>query len=133
MPTIAKRRNAAPEYVLQGRISKYLKWALPSDILWTASMAGVKMSPMVAMKARASGLRRGFPDLMFLFPSGVTRYLEVKAPGGVLTPEQKVFAQHCQPHGIFAVCRSVSDVEKQFLAWGVTLRPDPFDPATYET
>lgn len=132
MSTIAHKPRANPEHTIQVRIHRFLKARLPPEILWTASMSGVKMTPLVRMKAKAAGLKRGFPDLQFLFPDGVTRYIEVKAPGGVLTPEQRDFCSACAPHNIFTVCRSVVEVEAALIGWGVALHPDPFSAATYE-
>lgn len=94
-----------------------------NSIIWTASLAGHgKMSMAARNKAKSMGLQRGWPDLQFLFPDGVTRYVELKSDSGSLTPEQKAFRDRVEPHGIFAVCRSVEDVEAALRGWGAPLR-----------
>lgn len=119
----AKRAN--PEARLQISVKQYLNLCLPPEIQWTASQAGVRLAMREAVKAKAMGLKRGWPDLQFLFPDGVTRYIELKAGAG-LSPEQREFRDIAMPHGIWAVCRSVDEVETQLRLWGARLRNHPF-------
>lgn len=114
--------NAQPEHKLQVTVRGYLSACLPTSIEWTASMAGANLSMSARTKAKAAGVRRGWPDLQFLFPDGVTRYIELKSDSGTLTPEQKAFRERCAPHGIFAVCRSVDEVATALRGWGAVLR-----------
>lgn len=114
--------NAQPEHKLQVAVRQYLTLCLPPSVEWTASMAGANLSMSARTKAKAAGVRRGWPDLQFLFPDGVTRYIELKAEAGVLTLEQKAFRARCAPHGIFAVCRAVDEVAEVLTGWGAVLR-----------
>lgn len=118
-------RRAAPEHKLQMTVKQYLVVCLPASIEWTANAAGVRVSPLVAGKMKASGVRRGWPDLQFLFPDGVTRYIELKA-GASLSPEQREFRDRAKPHDIWALCRSVDEVATALRGWGVRLREHPF-------
>lgn len=125
-----KRGN--PEHKLQCSVREYLTYCLPQPgstdyVEWTANGAGVALSQFTANKAKAAGVRRGWPDLQFLFPDGVTRYIELKTATGSLSPEQRAFRDRCEPHGIFALCRSVDDVAATLRRWGVRLRAHPFD------
>lgn len=118
--------RGAPEAKLQMNVRRYLMVALapphvPGSIIWTASLAGVNLSMAARTKAKAMGVTRGWPDLQFLFPDGVTRYIELKA-GASLSPEQRDFRDRTSRHGIFAVCRSVEDVEAALRGWGAQLR-----------
>jgi hypothetical protein len=120
----AKRSN--PEAALQIAVKRYLDIALlpphvPGSLVWTACLTGTHLSRQARSRARAMGVKRGFPDLQFLFPDGVTRYIELKA-GASLSPEQKDFRDRCAPHGIFAVCRSVDEVATVLRGWGAPLR-----------
>lgn len=118
-----------PEHRLQMAVRRMLLYRLPLDgpdsIEWTASAAGVRVSPGVAMMMKAAGVRAGWPDLQFLFPDGVTRYIELKAKAS-LSPEQRAFRDRCAPFGIWALCRSPEAVAATLTGWGVPLRPDPF-------
>lgn len=130
MPTIAKKKHGNPEAILQGKVKKMLLQRLPDDIEWTASMVGLNLGMKNRMKAKGIGVRRGFPDFMWLLPDGRTVYVELKTPTGTLSDDQKRFRDRAKPHGIWALCRSVGDVERALTFWGIRLRPDPFDPAT---
>lgn len=124
----AKRTN--PEAKLQIDIKNYLSVVLPPSIFWTASLTGTNLSIRAATKAKAMGVRRGLPDLCFVFPDGITRFIELKAPKGSLTPEQQAFRDLCSKSGrdIFAVCRSVEEVDATLRGWGASLRSHPFYP-----
>ena len=106
-----------PEHELQVAVVAFLDVALPQSIAFTCSLAGVKLTKSQAARAKAAGSRRGWPDLQFLFPDCITRYIELKAEGGRLTPEQKAFQARCAGHNISAVCRSVRDVEEKLIDW----------------
>lgn len=120
-------RKANPEARLQIDVHDYLKVALPPSILFTAQLPGAHMHIRTATKAKAMGVKRGWPDLQFLFPDGVTRYIELKA-GASLSPEQVAFRDYARPLGIWALCRSVSEVDATLKAWGAQLRRHPFYP-----
>lgn len=117
--------RANPEHKLQCAVREYLEYALPPSIYWTASLTGTFLSPNARSKAKAAGVRRGLPDLLFVFPDGVTRYIELKAKAGVLTPEQRDFQARFGPLGIFWVAKSVDDVEAALRLWGAPLRVRP--------
>lgn len=119
----AKRAN--PEARLQVSVKQYLNICLPSDVWWTANLAGVRLSPREAAKAKAMGLKAGWPDLQFLLPDGRVVFVELKAGSG-LSPEQRAFRDAAQPHGMWALCRSVDEVARVLRGWGVALRDHPF-------
>lgn len=119
---------AQPEFLLQKSIREYLVVALGPEVEWTANAAGVRVTTQTANKMKGAGVRRGWPDFQFLFPDGVTRYIEVKAPEGSLSPDQRAFRDRCAPHGIWALARSIEDVARALTGWGVKLRAHPFYP-----
>lgn len=118
---------AQPERRLQISVKEYLGWCLPPSIEWTASAAGARLSQRAANTMKATGVRRGWPDLQFLFPDGVTRYIELKAGAG-LSPEQRAFRDRCNAirPDMWALCRSVEDVAKTLHGWGAPLKAHPF-------
>jgi hypothetical protein len=132
----APRKNANPEHKLQVQVRQYLMTALPPSIEWTANAAGVRVSIHAAKKMKAAGVRRGWPDIQFLFPDGVTRFVELKTPTGSLRPEQRDFRDRClnirPPVDIWALCRSVEDVAAALAGWGVELRESMFHPEANE-
>jgi hypothetical protein len=116
------RKRANPEHRFQVQVRQFLLWALPGDVEWTASLTGVPLSMKSRVKAKAAGVRRGWPDISLLCPDGITRFLELKSSVGSLSPEQRVFRDRCAPHGIFAVCRTLDEVEAALRGWGLKLR-----------
>lgn len=124
-----KPARAAPEAKLQIAVKEYLGWCLPDDVIWTASLAGHgKMTMQARNKAKAMGLKAGWPDLQFLFADGVTRYIELKSDVGSLSPEQRAFRERAQPAGVWALCRSVAEVETALRGWGAAMKNHPFQP-----
>lgn len=111
------------EHQFQVEVAAALVWALPDDYLWTANAAGVRVSMHVATKMKAAGVRRGWPDMQILFPSAVTRFIELKADGS-LSVEQKAFRDRCLATGrdIWATARTLIEVESALLRWKVPLR-----------
>lgn len=118
--------SAHPETALSVQVKRYIKWAMPKNVQWTASLTGTNLDMRTATRAKAAGVRRGWPDWSFLCPDGITRFIELKSKTGSLTPEQREFRDACAPFGIFAVCRSVEEVEQALRGWGVKLRASVF-------
>ena len=67
-----------------------------------------------ALRMRASGLTKGAPDLMCWTELGHCWWLELKAPKGVRTPEQKCFEEIAKtmPHVSYKLVKSLKDVEE---------------------
>jgi hypothetical protein len=126
--------RASPEFLIQRDVKRFLTYCLPLPgpdyVEWTSSQAGAHLGAKQRIKAKASGLRPGWPDLQFLLPTGRTHYIEIKAPGGSLSAEQRAFRDLARPHGLWALCRSVDEVEATLRGWGVKLRSRPFAPLT---
>jgi hypothetical protein len=82
------------------------------DAYWSATLNGIYLpSPHLIATAKKQGLRRGPLDLMFLWPDGVTTFIEMKRdPKAVLKPEQKLWAERLGPER-FARCESWAAVK----------------------
>lgn len=110
----AARRT--PEMAVQKHIVAMLRAYMPDEVFWTASLSGVRLSPAVAGQAKAAGLERGCPDLMFIFlGDGSVRFIEVKAEGGQLTPEQARLARALGAR--FAVARDWPGAKATLERW----------------
>tara|TARA_R100001015_G_C4605708_1_gene160753 strand:+ start:684 stop:1031 length:348 start_codon:yes stop_codon:yes gene_type:complete len=77
------------EYQLQKAIVAYIKLQYP-NVLYCASAGGLRTSMTQAVKMRASGYIKGYPDLSILEPIGKfhSLFLEVKTKKGRATKEQ---------------------------------------------
>ena len=110
-----------PEAQLQASVARFLDEHLPPDVMWCASLSGLRMPIHVAARAKAQGVRRGWPDLSFAIPGVGLRMIELKA-GQSLSPEQRRMRDILQPLGLWALCRSVEEVAGALTGWGVKLQ-----------
>lgn len=127
------------EEAQQAHVVKTLRDYLPEEMAayWSATMNGVRLpSPRLIQTAQAQGLNPGPLDLMFLWPDGITTFIEMKKAGdpdsrvkknrigGQLRPEQQLWAArlgeerfalcHCWPE-VFAVLDPL--LKKHGLRW----------------
>lgn len=102
---------------IQKRVAAMLRAYLPDEVWWTASLSGIPLAAPAAARAKEHGMQRGAPDLSFIFPDGRTRYIELKAAKGTLTPEQRALHDILQPVGCFAICRSWEEVRGILKMW----------------
>ena len=82
-----------------------------------AGGAAQRARQMNALKR--AGLCVGFPDLIVYSKGGSVCHLEVKTEGGKQSPAQKECQQWLEEMGhLYAVVRSVGDVEESLHGWG---------------
>lgn len=76
---------------------------------------------MELAKAKRRGVKAGFPDIIVLPFSNVGAFfLEVKAPGGALSPAQKEIHEHLQRLGYkVGVVRSIDDTRATLQKFGI--------------
>jgi hypothetical protein len=115
-PWALRAPNLKLESELQLHVVRQLRMYLPDDVWFTVSLSGLRLPPQVAARAKAAGMEKGAPDLSFIFPDGVTRYIELKQPKGVLSPEQARLALVLGPKR-FAVCRAWPEVREVLSSW----------------
>ena len=128
---VPKRKNDNPEERVQAAIVAYLELAMPPGcgVFWSATMNGVPVSPAIRGRLKASGVRPGVPDLVFVvlwdvgdLKAGDTYWIEVKSATGQPTPEQKVVMAALWSRGRGAYARSVDQACAAMSAWGFPLR-----------
>ena len=79
-----------------------------------------KKNIQVAMRDKALGLRSGVPDLCLVCCDGKTRWVELKAPLGVLSEHQKRFYDLCTKWGFdWALIRTIEEFREQLKKWGL--------------
>lgn len=85
--------SAKPEYKIQKTVINYLSLFFPCVLVAVSPAAGFRMTPGMAMKMVAMGYQKGTPDLLLLEPRGTFFgfFLEIKAPGGSVSDDQKVY------------------------------------------
>jgi hypothetical protein len=116
-------KRAAPEHRIQVALMDYLRLALRPELEVRAIPNGEKRHIRVASRLKAEGVRRGTPDIFVCLPQGRIGWLEMKAPKGVLSPEQKHFRDKVLALGHFwALARTVDQALEHLTEWDA-LRP----------
>ena len=80
-------RRAQPEAALQRSVIQHLRWGARGDTWWTHIPTGGWRSPTEAAIFKSLGARAGSPDLLII-RAGQPLFMELKAPGRKLSPEQ---------------------------------------------
>lgn len=111
-----------PEQAIQHAVISHLKArAEPRVFYWSTPNEG-KRSYRNAAALKASGLTAGVPDLLIL-KSGQLHALELKAPGGRLTPSQRLVLAHMENCGAqTAVAHSLDEALFTLEFWGIIKR-----------
>ena len=84
-------KQRSPEHDIQVALVDLIKSTAP-EILFSATVGGVRLSMNQAKRMKAAGYLRGVPDLLFFEPRGAFYGLaiELKAKkGGRVSPEQR--------------------------------------------
>lgn len=111
-----------PEQALHEAVARFLDIALPIDAFWTTFPAGGGGKARGG-QLKAMGLKAGVPDILIVW-QGLAFWIELKAPRGVLSAEQRLVHDRLAFAGCErpAVCRSVDDVERALRAREIPIR-----------
>ena len=108
---------------------KWFEYAYPKlSLLLHHSPNGGMRNVIEAARFKAMGTRRGFPDLILLYPSAGFHALciEMKTEKGRQQPSQKIFQQEVEKVGYkYIVCRSLDDFINEineYIKTDMTLR-----------
>ncbi len=122
-----RKRRDNPEQRLQISTANYLRMALRPPVVWSAIGHGGGGAVRGAI-LKAMGVAPGMPDLIVFAPGGHAPYypiviaIELKAPKGSLSPEQRDMAVAFRSVGVsYYVARSVEDVAMILRREGVKL------------
>ena len=100
-----------PEAVEQIKVAKFLEMI---GALYTCSIAGAYLSVGQLTQVKRMGYTKGTPDIM-VFQPGRSPYvhgllLEMKAPKGVVSPEQKAWGKRAEENGYrYHVCHGAEE------------------------
>jgi len=95
---------------VQIAVIQYLKLAYPNAI-YCASAGGMFTSMKQAIKMKATGYVKGFPDLQICEPNEKYHglFIEVKTDKGVVSKEQKEWIKQLNKRGYYATYVKVSE------------------------
>jgi hypothetical protein len=102
------------EASVQAAVIQYIKAKYPTA-LYCASAGGVRTSYTQAARMKATGYKRGFPDLGIYEPrngySGL--FIELKKEGGYPSPEQKAWISELTKRGYCAyICKGFDEAQR---------------------
>jgi hypothetical protein len=111
-----------PEQAIHQAVVAHLNLrAEPRVFFWHTPNEG-KRGWVNAAALKAMGMTAGVPDLLIL-KAGQLYALELKAPGGRLTPSQRGIALRMMECGAeFAVARSIDEALVTLECWGILKR-----------
>jgi len=102
-------KNKQPEYELQKAVAKYLDL---KKVLYCASVGGVRTTFRQAIKMKATGYKKGFPDIFIYEPKGSYHGLaiELKTKKGYASKYQRDWIHKLSKRGYYAcVCKGFDD------------------------
>jgi len=112
-------RRQTPEDDLQRAIVGLLTRTRPRA-LWFHVPNGGPRDRRTAARFVGLGVRKGVPDLVFIGPGGRAYCMELKAPKGRLSPDQKAWREAAEALGApVAVIRSIDEAVAALRAWGL--------------
>lgn len=116
-------REQQTEHDLQLEVTRWLIAHLGPNVAWSAVDHAAKLSRSQAAARKARGVRRGLADYRFVLPpDGRSAEIELKRPVAASrqTAEQRDWqARVTAAGGLYAICRSIPEVEGTLRAWGL--------------
>jgi hypothetical protein len=113
-------RNA--EARTQAAIVEWIRLVAPELIVFHVPNGGLR-SKAEAARMRWVGVLAGVPDLVVLGRDGRCWLVEVKAPGGTLSADQRAIRDWCTALRVpFVIAKSIDDVRLAFQIWEITTR-----------
>lgn len=111
-----------PEQALQIQIVNALRVMAPECFVWHTPNGG-KRTPTEAAIFKALGVVSGLPDLCVTWAVGRIGFIELKAGGGALTPNQETVHATLTRMGFpVATCNSVDQAFEVLTSWGAPIR-----------
>ncbi len=112
-----------PETDLQIRLVAILENILSKDVLFWFCPNGGNLSKAQSGIFKAMGLRKGVPDLHFIWPNGKYGVIELKAGKNKTTPEQDAILEQIEKCGhCRGVAYTVDEAYNLLISWGVPMR-----------
>lgn len=102
----ARAKRVDRETPVQRAIIKGLHAALPPRSLVFHIPNGGARNQIAGAKLKGAGTLAGIPDLCCILPGGTVFFVEVKAPGGSLSPHQRELIPLIRELGILVVVAS---------------------------
>ena len=107
------------EDAIHAAIVEFLCMAAHPRLLWWHVPNGAMVKPSARMYFARLGALPGVADLCFVLPDKTSAFMEIKQPGGKLSPAQQGFQAKCALLKLrYRVVYSVTDAEEVLKEWG---------------
>ncbi|MHB2169940.1 VRR-NUC domain-containing protein [Alsobacter sp. R-9] len=111
------KRLSVSEHELQVGIVAMIRAKYRKVLVYAVPNGGARFI-REASRLKDEGVLAGVPDLALILPDGRAAFIEVKAPKGVLSNEQKVFRDWALSNDIpWAVARNIDDATAVLDHW----------------
>lgn len=108
------------EFRLACAFADTLRQLARRDWRWSHFPAGEFRETPTGERLKRQGLHKGWPDYLFISPTGQLHCLELKRGRAPLTPEQEGFRDFCKAHGVpWIVARSYDEAIAAVTKWGL--------------
>lgn len=98
------------EEAIHKAVAQFLDTVIKPPEFWSTIPSGGG-GKIRGARLKAMGLKRGLPDLMIFRPGPQILAIELKAPKGSLTPDQKAVREILRACGLmWTTCKSVQEV-----------------------
>ena len=119
-----RSRPRSSEFALHASVVALLQRAAGAGWRWMHPASGELRLPATARRLKAMGVVKGWPDLVLSHEGGRFCFIEFKARGGKLTPEQADIARHLTAAGHAFACVDTFDGAVAALQeWAVLAGP----------
>lgn len=128
-----KKKFPGPDFLedqLQKALVQWLDTCVqPGELIFTHIPSGEKRDVKTGARLKAMGLRRGWPDMLFVLKDGTVAFCELKRKGASLDNAQKEFRSYLAQIGWrggneppYLCARSVEEVAAWLEGLGAVLR-----------
>ena len=122
-----KPKRKRPEDSFQSKLMKELTYRLRPEVIVAAIPNGGFRHRRTAAILKATGVKRGITDLVFIYEEGQTAWLELKTGKVPLSDEQLGIQYRMKTMGHrHAVARTIDEALTQLDAWEL-LKPEKID------
>jgi VRR-NUC domain len=112
-------RDGNAEARIQASIVEWARLVAPNTLIFAIPNGGLR-SKAEAARMKWTGTLAGVPDLAIVAAGRRVFFIEVKAPGGTLSADQRAIRDWLIALGSPpAICMSIDDARKAFAAWGI--------------
>jgi hypothetical protein len=126
--------SAYREHAMQTTLAVFLGRALPSEVAWTSvdPATDQHMDDAAGRRRKDRGIKPGWPDVQFIY-QGRFYGIELKIGDGKQSDYQaQRQAEIERAGGVYVICRSVEEVERQLRAWGFPMRATTMAAHAYD-